>query len=73
MISEQKPEMIQKVLSKLKLGGKCFIVDTSADLRNTVNNMVGVHVRLCDYGYRLFNHKYWHDHKNISIAWITKG
>lgn len=73
MISEQKPDMIQKVLSKLKLGGKCFIVDTSADLRNTINNMVGVHVRLCDYGYRLFNHKYWHDHKNISIAWITKG
>ena len=73
IFSEQKLDMIQKVLSKIRFGGRCFIVDTSVDLRNVLKNMVGIHIIFCGYGYTMFNHKYWHDNKNISIAWITKG
>ena len=71
--SEKNVEMIQKVISKIRIGGRCFIVDTSVDLRNVVNNMVGANIILCGYGYKIFNHKYWHDNKNISIALISKG
>lgn len=73
IFSEQNLEMFQKVLSKIRFGGKCFIVDTSVDLRNVFNKMVGIHIIFCGYGYKMFNHKYWHDNKNISIALITKG
>lgn len=73
IFSEQNPEMIKKVVSKLKFGGRCFVVDTSVDLRSVLKHLVGVRVIFCGYGYKMFNHKYWHDNKNVSIAWIAKG
>ena len=73
IISEHGVEMLEKVLTKLKRGGRCFIVDEKCDLRTILNTVDGIGIRFCDYGYRLFNHHYWFSHKNMSIALIMKG
>ena len=73
ILSEFGVDRLQMVLSKLKRGGKCLVTDEKVDLTKVVNNMVGIYTRVCGYGYKLFNHRYWFDHKNMSIALIIKG
>lgn len=73
IVSDFGVDRLQMVLSKLKRGGKCLVTDEKTDLTKVVNNMVGVYTRVCGYGYKLFNHHYWFDHKNMSIALIIKG
>ena len=73
IVSDFGVDRLQMVLSKLKRGGKCLVTDEKTDLTKVVNNMVGIYTRVCGYGYKLFNHRYWFDHKNMSIALIIKG
>ena len=71
IVSECGVETLEKVISKIKYGGKLFVVDNNTDLTSTVSKLK-LNTRFCGYGFKLFNHKYWHDHKNISIALILK-
>lgn len=73
IISDFGVDRLQMVLSKMKHGGKCLVTDEKVDLTKILNNMVGIYTRVCGYGYKLFNHRYWFDHKNMSIALIIKG
>lgn len=73
IVSERNVDVLKKAISKLKLGGKCFIVDSNIDLTKVIPEIEKIGVRFCGYGYRLFNHKYWFEHKNMSIAFVTKG
>lgn len=72
-VSETNISVLEKVISKLKFGGKLFVADTSTDLTKVLQNINNIGVRFCGYGYKIFNHNYWHNNKNISIALVTKG
>jgi len=73
IVSECGVDMLRTAISKLKPGGKCFIVESSRDLTKVITKLKDINVRFCGYGFRLFNHNYWHNHKNMSIALIMKG
>lgn len=73
IVSECGVEFLEKALAKLKSGGRCFVVDSNINLEEIAYKLKGMHVRFVGYGYKLFNHRYWHNHKNMSILLLIKG
>lgn len=69
--SKNYEETMELLLNKLKAGTQCFIADDTVDLRTLMNNK-RLWVKFVNYGFKIFNHKYWFEHKNISIALIGK-
>lgn len=69
--SKNHEETMELLLNKLKTGTQCFIADDTVDLRTLMNNR-RLWIKFANYGFKIFNHNYWFEHKNVSIALIGK-